>query len=120
LGTNVEEIPGGLTPLLCLGTGGNFFLALAINYLSTILNDLNPRSICHCKYAAIMPLASRLNFISEASAVSQSPVINADIKEIVAGAGTTEPGGRHSSQVAPPALTEKALCGPSAPQRAHS
>ena len=67
-----------------------------------------------------MPLASLLNFISEASAVSQSPVISADIKEIVAGAGTTELGGRHSSQVAPPALTENALCGPSASQRAHS
>jgi len=55
-----------------------------------------------------MPLASRLNFNSEASAVSQSPVNSADISEIVAGAGTTEPLGRHSSHVAPPALTENA------------
>ncbi len=67
-----------------------------------------------------MPLASRLNFNSEASAVSQSPVINADISEIVAGAGTTELLGRHSSHVAPPALTENARWGPCVPQRAHS
>jgi hypothetical protein len=108
-GINVEDIAGGLTPVLCLGTGGYFFLLLTNYFLSTILKDLIPRSICHCKYAAIMPLASRLAFGSETSATTQSPINNADINSRVAIEGSTEPEILQSSQTVPPAATENAL-----------
>ena len=109
-----------MTPLLCLGTGGNFFLLLANYFLSTILNDLIPRSICHCKYAAIIPLACLRDFTSDASATPQSPINKADIKSKVSWEGVTDPEGLHSSHTAPPVATEKFLCGPGLSHLAHS
>ena len=48
-----------------------------------------------------------------------SPMRKAQIK-VDPVAGDAEPAGRQAAQTLPPAGTEKARCGPGAPQRAHS
>src|SRR5690625_4212322 len=86
---------------------------------STNLNERTVRSKCHCTYAATNPSASRRQRTLESSAKPQSPINKAPNNMNVSGEGDTDPGGRHTEHTAPPEITEKLRCGPSAPQRAQ-
>jgi hypothetical protein len=79
---------------------------------STIGKERKPRSRCHCKYAAIKPLASRRNFASLALAVSQSLLNSAPISSKVSGAGVAHAEGLQSAHTDPPPTNEKYLWGP--------
>jgi hypothetical protein len=77
--------------------------------LSTIGNERNSRSRCHCRYAAMRPEASRRFFNSLVSAPSQFPVNRSDIKVKVSMEGVALAEGLQLTHTEPPPTSEKYL-----------
>jgi hypothetical protein len=75
--------------------------------------------MCHCKYAAIKPEASRRERRSLSTALFQSPVIKLDISSRVSGEGVAAADGLQVAQTLPPPTKEKYLCGPGSSHLEH-
>ena len=75
--------------------------------------------MCHCKYAAIRPEASRRERRSLSTALFQSPVIKLDISSKVSTDGVAAADGLQVAQTLPPPTSEKYLCGPGSSHFEH-